>query len=493
MCQGPFLRSFTPPTTWPTPLTTTVMQKRKAQNRAAQRAFRERKEKHLKDLETKVDELTKASEAANNENSKLRAQVERMTVELNQYKQKMTFNSSTKSSPRDKNPFGESALNHLNDVSFQFNFPKFGVLPGAHQNPQQSALNKQQRSVSQPISPQQALSPAKSQSSGHASGAGLPNQQSQDAQQKDDVGKFTGVFTPSMSSSARNGSGASVDSANYSAGGATSSPSASSHSNMGASSSCGTSPEPSTQSPAGSKPIDTMTTIGEEQTAPASEPFAQFSNINFGNSTNFDWLAQQQGGSFDPQIFGDYREPQDNILSNPSFDDFFNDALDADFFTPYNVAASPNFSRDGSNNASASIANNSNATSNDAGNASNKKSLIDQIDAQKNDFDDTMKPKDTTHCSAIWYVSPPVFLLGATEEAVLTISNRDKLQSCPKAQSGDFDLDGLCSELTKKAKCSGTGPIVGEQDFDDILKKYMGKDVSPDCFAHTLGVSITKD
>lgn len=43
-------------------------QKRKAQNRAAQRAFRERKERHLKDLETKVDELEKASESTNHEN-----------------------------------------------------------------------------------------------------------------------------------------------------------------------------------------------------------------------------------------------------------------------------------------------------------------------------------------------------------------------------------------------------------------------------------------
>jgi AP-1-like transcription factor len=44
-----------------------------------------------------------------------------------------------------------------------------------------------------------------------------------------------------------------------------SSPSASTTSNMGPSSSAGTSPEPFTQSPMGFKPVDTMTTIGEEQ------------------------------------------------------------------------------------------------------------------------------------------------------------------------------------------------------------------------------------
>jgi AP-1-like factor len=51
---------------------------------------------------------------------------------------------------------------------------------------------------------------------------------------------------------------------------------------------------------------------------------------------NFDWLAQENGGQFDPQLFGDYREPQNNILS--AEDSFFNDAIDADFFTPYNIA-----------------------------------------------------------------------------------------------------------------------------------------------------------
>lgn len=67
------------------------------------------------------------------------------------------------------------------------------------------------------------------------------------------------------------------------------------------------------------------------------------------------------------------------------------------------------------------------------------------------------------------------------------------MQSCPKAQNGEFDLDGLCSELTKKAKCSGHGPVVGEQDFDTILQKYMGKDVSSDCVANQLGIEVNRN
>ncbi|KAG3184367.1 hypothetical protein PC129_g25306, partial [Phytophthora cactorum] len=102
------------------PLTSEPSSKRKAQNRAAQRAFRERKERHLKDLETKVEELEKASEAAKHENSMLRAKVDRMTSELHQYKQRVSVIGNSKAIPREKVPFGNDAVNNLSDVNFQF-------------------------------------------------------------------------------------------------------------------------------------------------------------------------------------------------------------------------------------------------------------------------------------------------------------------------------------------------------------------------------------
>ena len=50
----------------------------------------------------------------------------------------------------------------------------------------------------------------------------------------------------------------------------------------------------------------------------------------------FDWMAQQNGGQFDPVLFGDYRDPQDNIVN--SFGDYFNDAFpNNDFASPYNT------------------------------------------------------------------------------------------------------------------------------------------------------------
>jgi AP-1-like factor len=421
------------------PLTSEPSSKRKAQNRAAQRAFRERKEKHLKDLETKVEELQKASEAANNENTLLRAQVERMTTELNQYKQKMTVLSNSKSVPREKISLGNSAVNNLSDVSFQFEFPKFGMLPGP-------PIAKQQSNSQQAISPKQQKTPTTISSNNGIDRNGQ-NGNKGDISATEDFNGFPGAFTPSMATSVGNASRTSLDSVAFSLGGGanTSSPSASSQSHGGPSSSCGTSPEPFTQSPMGSKPLETLTTIGEEQPSmsTADQPFAQFSDVDF--NTNFDWLSQQNGGQFDPQLFGGYRESQDNVLSGLGYDDLFNDPFaDADFLTPYNMAAPPQ---------------------------APKKNLIEQIDAQQDACDDDAPKKSSMNCSQIW----------------------DKLQALPKAQNGEFDLDGLCSELTKKAKCSGSGPVVGEADFDTILKKYMGKDVSTNHMASSLGIEVKGD
>lgn len=41
--------------------------------------------------------------------------------------------------------------------------------------------------------------------------------------------------------------------------------------------------------------------------------------------TGFNFLNQQHGGTFDPVLFGDYRETQDNLLSQ-DFGSFFNEA-----------------------------------------------------------------------------------------------------------------------------------------------------------------------
>jgi len=200
----------------------------------------------------------------------------------------------------------------------------------------------------------------------------------------------------------------------------------------------------------------TLTTIGEEQSSDISGKgeltFCDKLNMACGNANNpiprtmsesgvspgtsdnatfdingIDWFAQQNGNQFDPQLFGDYREPQENILSGEGFSDsFFTDAYALpDFNSPFNVAPSP---------------------------APAKKDLVSQIDEKLEE--EEVVPADNSQmlsCNTIW----------------------DRLQACPKVKDGEFDLDLLCKDLQKKAKCSETGAVVNESDFNKIMKSYV--------------------
>nr|ALO75528.1 AP1-like transcription factor [Monilinia fructicola] len=437
------------------PLTSEPTSKRKAQNRAAQRAFRERKEKHLEDLETKVEDLEKASESANHENSILRAQIERMSMELREYKKRLSINGNINRSPNGNVPayFAGKGLSNVsanpNDVNFQFEFPRFGRLPGP-------PVTNGSSTIVPSISPttQNAQSPTdKSQTSSrnqsnasNTFGIGLSQNPARIG--GDDMSSFSGLFAPELMDNASktafeqfghgttNGSMSSTDSPNISTGGQNtsySSPSVSSHSNNGASSSCGTSPEPTNMQSPYNKAVDsTLTTIGEENTcsninsAPGNNETAVF-DVN-----GIDWFAQQNNNQIDPQLFGDYREPQNNVLSNDAFaldDGFFADAFDMpDFNSPFNVP-SP---------------------------MATKKDLVQQIDEKQNEDDEVVPAEDRStmlSCNTIW----------------------DRLQKCPKVKEGDFDLDNLCKDLQKKAKCSETGAVVNESDFQNIMKNYIPK------------------
>jgi AP-1-like factor len=224
-------------------------------------------------LETKVQELEKLSEAANNENDALRAKVDKMTVELSQYKKRVSLLSGKPVQPvqpAQRAPhFGSLFVNNLNDVNFQFEFPKFGSLPGPPVNNNNNA-KKPSAAPSQP-SKQASVdhrSPGENSQDGISPTQGNGyNQFGLHSQPSHDQASLSGLFTPPLTNGrGTNGSTVSIDS-HYNMGGATStsSPSASSNSNMGGpSSSCGTSPEPFTQSPMGFKPLDTLSTIGEE-------------------------------------------------------------------------------------------------------------------------------------------------------------------------------------------------------------------------------------
>ncbi|KAK3393132.1 hypothetical protein B0H63DRAFT_11235 [Podospora didyma] len=60
---------------------TPAQSRRKAQNRAAQRAFRERKERHVKDLETRLQQLEQREQQTATENERLRRDLQRVSTE----------------------------------------------------------------------------------------------------------------------------------------------------------------------------------------------------------------------------------------------------------------------------------------------------------------------------------------------------------------------------------------------------------------------------
>lgn len=366
-----------------------MRKKRKAQNRAAQRAFRERKEKHLKDLETKVGELQKASDAANHENGLLRAQVERLQMELREYRKRLSLNSTGMSRPTVPSGF-PSLLSHNSPPSsnFQFEFPRFGALPGsqifnngslangdknsptaakpANQNSVPGVLARQS-SAGRSVSPTSQQNGARSDKASPASGTDMYNSPN-----------LNGL--PNGTTSARGSTSSStgpqrVFQFNSHSNSTNDSPSASSVSQYGANSSCGTSPEPSHNSPGNDKSNDTQgeglsCAVAEGETSFCEKlnmacgnprnpipramsqsngtPAPAAANSNSSDSFGIDWLASQNNNQFNPTLFGDYREPQAAVVGEGDFTGgFFNDAFPtADFGSPFNFdGQSPSVSK----------------------------------------------------------------------------------------------------------------------------------------------------
>lgn len=155
-----------------------------------------------------------------------------------------------------------------------------------------------------------------------------------------------------------------------------------------------------------------------------------------------DWMAQQNGGIFDPVLFGDYRDPQDNILNNNTFGDFFDDAFPSqDFGTPYNTGEAPA-----------------------------KKDLMQEIVVSKTVSPSELGPKDDKNqfvaCDKLWFGHCVSAMLNCSANL---LRSRDRVQTSEKVKNGEADMDDLCSQLKSKAKCSGKGVTIDQRDVDRIL------------------------
>lgn len=206
--------------------------------------------------------MEKKSSVTHSQNNSLRKQLETVTAELNEYKRKVRLLNPGRSASggRPAVGAGNQGLQNLNNIDFQFEFPKFGYLPGPPQNNNKQTGHKStSSSPSNPslnaINSNDRGNRASWHATGHSNGA--PAHANDVHRSPTSQYDLFGSLPVSRTS---------LDSGHYSLGSVTTgSPSGSSHSNLGPSSSCGTSPEPHNQSPMGFKPVDTMTTIGEEQ------------------------------------------------------------------------------------------------------------------------------------------------------------------------------------------------------------------------------------
>ncbi|MCJ1469547.1 DNA-binding transcription factor yap1 [Pseudocyphellaria aurata] len=435
-------------------------QKRKAQNRAAQRAFRERKERHLKDLETKVDDLEKASESTNHENGRLRAQVDRLNNELKEYKKRLSFQGGLgRSPPLAAVPPSRRSWNP-NPNDFQFAFPKFGDLPGSNFIQNGSLARVGSNRVDQPMvrhglpdvmraSSSGSLSEKSPTNISNSSKVSSPNHNLFQSPSK--AFSYEDLFSPSILESASRSNSSDYMGFNNNVGPATNSekngtihrasttsnvtsPSNSSTSNNGLDSSCGTTPEPSADSPdtrKGSEPtLNTISeeTLGQRNTEAPSSVMKSPTNDFHG----IDWMAQQNGGQFDPILFGDYRDPQDNILNNNTFGDFFNDAfLPQDFSNPFNTGdfiASPPSKRD----------------------------LMKEVEIQQLGNDDIFSAR-------------PATTVNDTNQTIGCNKLWDRVNGSKKVQAGEVDMDHLCAQLKAKARCNGSTTVIDTKDVDEIL------------------------
>lgn len=309
-----------------------------------------------------MEELQKSSDSATQENGLLRAQVERLHVELREYRKRLSWMSSGGSGLSAVSGLAGAnsrGANGLRNNDFSFDFPKFGDLPGAHLF--NGPTDKNERSK-----PKGGVPNAPGVlSRGSLNGASFRSQ----APAKSNSSTPTGnTNAPSLNGTP--GSNASAkplhptvkpSSASTLYTSTSDSPSSSSDSHQSQLlSSSGTSPEPSSNSPPDAKahgsayphtcsvhgfidgeesfcarlglacgsinnPIPAAQNLnGNSESVPSAQPAPPAPPAE--DTVAFDWLAQQNGGQFDPVLFGDWREPQDAVLSQ-DFGAFFNDAF----------------------------------------------------------------------------------------------------------------------------------------------------------------------
>lgn len=361
--------------------------------------------------------------------------------------------------------------------NFQFEFPRFGGLPGSHildngplsKNKTGSTSSSnlgRQNSTGRSLSPrtQTNSSIANSPDKNGASPATNGEQRSANTNGFFNLGNNSATTDASNTQSRvfqfNSGSSSHSDS-----------PSASSNSVGGQNSSCDTSPEPSHNSPKNADTIaDGYVCHGNSE---GEITFCEKLNMACGNPRNpipramshsdakpspagaaktpatdvngFDFFANQHGGQFDPALFGEYRDTQNAIVGDGDFTNgFFNDAFPVtDYGSPFHFGDTP---------------------------AVQKPNPLEEIERIQDGDEEVVPGDDPTqmlNCHKIWLVYSSQLVYSTP----LLIIRRDKLSNRADFKDGTIDIDNLCSELRSKARCSESGVVVDHKDVEAALKR----------------------
>jgi AP-1-like factor len=404
-------------------------------------------------------------------------------MELREYRKRLSLNSSgvnrTGTAPM-ASGFSSMLNTGGSNSNFSFEFPKFGGLPGAQllDNGPLSSKNKN-ASVSSSSSGRhnsnaQGVSPA---TQANSSWTNSPDPMgaspaTNGAQRNNSLNGYNG-YNNAATNNANRGSSDSSSTAQsrvfqFNSGSSThsGSPSSSTSPTGGQDSSCGTSPEPSHTSPG--QPRDS---IAEGYVCHGNSEgevlFCEKLNMACGNPRNpvpramsksddkplpvintaksptpqpqingIDYFANQNGGAFDPTLFGEYRDTTNAIVGDGDFTGgFFNDAfLNTGYGSPFHFGDTP---------------------------AVQKPNPFEEIERIQ-DGDDEVVPGDDVNsmlnCHKIW----SVFSFPPKVHCKL-ISCRDKLSSRPDFKDGTIDIDNLCSE---------SGVVVDHKDVEAALKRF---------------------
>jgi len=109
---------------------TPAQSRRKAQNRAAQRAFRERKERHVKDLEAKLTALESSASSLASDNQRLKLALQRATTENEILRASSRPNSTITPAQHHSPSHNLDTADALADPTYSAHSPSYGSNDG---------------------------------------------------------------------------------------------------------------------------------------------------------------------------------------------------------------------------------------------------------------------------------------------------------------------------------------------------------------------------